>query len=359
MRLRAAAGAVLAPYVLSRALVLATLVATRHVFTTLQIARPRPTIDGLLGWDASWYRDIAAHGYSGVAREGLRFFPLFPLVARTVAYLPGATAGFGVLLVANVSALVLGFVVHELALRERRDLGFARRAVWLLYLVPPAFVLVMGYAEATFMVFAALVLMTLRARSWWLAALFGFLAGLTRPVGALLAIPAVVEGWRRRDSRAIVPAVAPVAGLLAYLVWAEHRSHDFLYPLRVQEDPTRRGGWVDPVRAVAHAVHELFVGDHVSAGVHAVSALILVGLLVVLARRWPLSYTLYAAAALVVALSTRNLDSLERYALATVPFVFAGADVIADVRWERIVLPAATAGLVLASVLAFTGVLVP
>jgi hypothetical protein len=242
---------------------------------------------------------------------------------------------------------------------ERDDPDLARRAVWLVYLVPSAFVLVMGYAEATFMALAAAMLLCLRTRRWWLAALFGFLAGLTRPVGVLLAIPAAVEGWQRRDVKAIVPALAPVAGLIVFLAWAERRSHDFLYPLRAQQDPTRRGHWVDPIRAIAHNTRELFVGDHVSSGIHALSAVIFVLLLVVVARRWPLSFTLYAAAALVVALSSRNLDSLERYGLATLPFVLAGADVIAEPGTERLVLTLAGAGLVLASLLAFTGVLVP
>jgi hypothetical protein len=294
-----------------------------------------------------------------VAPEGLRFFPLFPILGRIVAWLPGVSAAFGVVFVANVSALVLGFVLYRLAMYERDDPDLAGRAVWLVYLVPPAFVLVMGYAEATFMALAAAVLLCLRNRSWWLAALFGFLAGLTRPVGVLLAVPAVVEGWQRRDAKAAVPALAPVAGMLVFLAWAERRSHDLLYPLRAQQDPTRRGHWVDPVSAVAHNTRALFTGDHVSAGIHALSAVVFVLLLIVVARRWPLSFTVYAAAALVVALSSRNLDSLERYGLATVPFVLAGADVIAEPGTERIVLTLAGAGLVLASVLAFTGVLVP
>ena len=42
------------------------------------------------------------------------------------------------------------------------------------------------------------------------------------------------------------------------------------------------------------------------------------------------SFTAYAAAALVISLSSRNLDSLERYGLATIPFVLAGADLLGD-----------------------------
>src|SRR4051794_36237125 len=235
------ARAVLVPYVISRVVVVGSLLTIRHVITTRHFAIPIETHTGLLGADAAWYRDIARAGYGGVASEGLRFFPLFPLVGRVVSWLPGASAGFGVLFVANASALVLGFVLYRLVLAERDDPELARRAVWLVYLVPSAFVLVMGYAEATFMVFAAAVLLCLRTRRWWLAALFGFLAGLTRPVGVLLAIPAAVEGWQRRDVKAIAPALAPVAGLFVFLFWAARRSHDFLYPLRAQQDPSRRG----------------------------------------------------------------------------------------------------------------------
>jgi len=354
-----AARAVRVPYVVSRIIVLGALETIRHIVATRHFPVPIETHSGLLAWDASWYRDIARAGYGGVAREGLRFFPVFPLLGRAVAWLPGISAGGGVVIVANLSALALGIALYQLALYEREDAELARRAVWLVYLVPPAFVLVMGYAEATFMTFAAIVLLGVRSRRWWLAAVFGFLAGLTRPVGVLLAIPAAVEGWQRREAKAVVPVVTPVLGLLTYLVWAAGRSHDFLYPLRSQEDPTRRGAWVDPVRSVAHNVHALFTGDHVSAGVHVLSAIVFVALLVVVARRWPLSFTLYAAAALVVALSSRNLDSLERYGFSTLPFVLAGADVIAEPGRERLVLSLAGAGLVAASILAFTGVFVP
>ena len=87
----------------------------------------------------------------------------------------------------------------------------------------------------------------------------------------------------------------------------------------------------------------------------------LVGLLVVLARRWPASYTLLRGrGASSLALTARNLDSLERYGLSTLPFVLALADVArhgrrASARCSSL----AAAGLVAASVLAFTGVLVP
>ena len=161
-----------------------------------------------------------------------------------------------------MSALVAGVLVFELArARGAGQSSLARRAVWIVYLAPSAFVLVMGYAEATLMTASLVALLALRSRRWWIAAVAGFVAGLTRPVGVLLVVPALRRGVARarraspasrsparrgRDRRARASARSRTS------LWAEHRSGDFLYPLRVQQVSTSRGGWIDPVpRGVA------------------------------------------------------------------------------------------------------------
>jgi hypothetical protein len=362
------ARAVVPPFVMSRLIVLLSLVVTRHVLRVGALHRRLPIQArlGLVSWDASWYRDIAHAGYDGVPKVGLRFFPLFPEVARAVAWLPGVSAAFAVVLVANACALAAGFLLYELILREGRGIALARRSVWILYLAPSAFVLVMGYAESLLVVAALVALIALRNRAWWVAAVAGVVAGLTRPVGLLLVVPALFEVYRaRRDTgdrriAGMVSAVlAPAAGTFAYLVWAEHRTGDFFYPFRVQQRSTTRGGWIDPVRAVWRAAHVFGAGDHLSAGIHIVTAVLLVVLIFVLWRRWPASFTAYALAAAFVGLSARNLDSLERYSFSTVPFVVAAADLTGGGTRERIVLSALGALLVIGSVLAFSGVLVP
>ena len=196
-------------------------------------------------------------------------------------------------------------MLYGLVMHERDDPELARRAVWLVYLAPPAFVLVMGYAEATFMTFAALVLLGVAVAALVDRGDRRFLAGLTRPVGVLLAVPAAVEGWERRDaeSRSRRGARRPVVGLLRVprLGRAPHAR------LLV---PAARAAGPDAARALGRSRSRRWrttctsssSGDHVSAGMHAVSALVFVVLLVVVVRRWPLSFTLYAAVALVVAL---------------------------------------------------------
>jgi hypothetical protein len=84
---------IVVPYLLSRVIVLSALFTTRHLFTTLGIDQPLATRDGLLSWDAAWYRVIARDGYDfGGAREGLRFFPLFPMLAKAISWVPGVGA---------------------------------------------------------------------------------------------------------------------------------------------------------------------------------------------------------------------------------------------------------------------------
>jgi hypothetical protein len=362
------AAVVLPPWLIARFAVGGSLALVRHVLTQLHVVpRPVQAGQGLLAWDAAFYADIARGGYDAVPRAGLRFFPLVPLLARGVAVLPGVDTDLALLVVVAVSSLVFLGGVYLLAVRETGDRDLARRAVWFGALAPPAFVLVMGYAEATLMALAVVTALAVRNQRYAVAAVCGFLAGLTRPVGALLAVFVVVEvamTWRTASPRGgralrVVSVVAPVAGLFTYLLWVQRRVHQGLfYALHIQENAQRRGKSVNPFTNLVDTTRELFSGDRFGSGLHAITAFVLIVLLVVLVRKWPWPYTAYAFTTLAIALTASNLDSLERYALSTFPFVLAAGTFVRP-AWERAVWFACGAGLVALSVLAFTGTYVP
>jgi hypothetical protein len=358
------------PWLASRALVLAALAVSRRVFDHSG-AHPRPIAlhQGLLAWDGAFYADIARGGYDSVKTEGLRFFPLLPLAGRAVGLLPFVDARNGVLVVANLSALVAAVLLVRLVTFETGDRALATRTAVIFLLAPHAFVFVMGYAESLLCALALATFLGLRRERWWLAVVAGFAAGLCRPVGVLLVLPALVEAVRvgRRDRGRgrgfhIAPAIAtiaPIAGLAAYLVWARDRTHDLWLVLRLQNDRNLRGGTVSPVTSVGHAFHELVSGDRVGYGLHAVTAVVIVLLVFVVGRRLPASYAVYAGASVLVALCARNLDSLERYALSTFPLVVGAGVLLRRPTLERLVYLLIGGGLVAAAVLAFTGALVP
>jgi hypothetical protein len=359
--------AALVPWALARVLVVGSLALTRFGVDHLEGAkRPVQLGQGLFAWDAAFYRDIAEHGYGAVGSGALRFFPLVPLLARGLGVVFVGNDAFALLVVANGSALLFGALLYRLARRETGDERTAVRAAWFAAIFPPAVALVLGYAEATFMLLSVAMFLALRRGRFAWAAPFALLAGLTRPVGMLLAIPAAIEGARgwpgasARDRVARVGAVlaAPVGSGL-YLLWVRYAYGDAWLPLRIQNDRAHRGGFVDPFTRTFDGIGDLVHGDRFGSGLHVVWAAVFVVLIVVLLRRLPASYGTFAAAMLVVNLSARNLDSLERYAMSAFPLVLAVALVTRRPDVERPVLVASAAGLVGYSVLSFLGVYVP
>ncbi|MDA8379955.1 MAG: hypothetical protein M0020_03875 [Actinomycetota bacterium] len=368
---------------------------------------------GLLGWDASWYSAIAAHGYAGVGHASLRFFPLTPMAAWIVGGLLGIGPGDGLLVVANAAALVAGILVARLAWRELGDGPTGRRATWLLSLSPAAFVLAMGYAEPLFLALAAGVFLAVRPKRqqghgtqhWWVAAVLGFMAGLARPQGVLLSLGVAVEAWReirarkagllgrepgagagdsvaapagfpavrtpamaagpalapwRSNAGPIVATLAPLAGGGSYLLWVAWRYGGLFTPLSIQTSAARRGGFADPFATLARDVGDLVSFHHVGTGLHLVWAVVAVALCVVCWRRLPASYSLFATAVIAVALSGANLDSFERYLLTAFPLAIAGATILGKRKWVE---PAVYAGLAIAMAgyctLAFLNIYVP
>jgi hypothetical protein len=363
--------AAIVPWIVGRVLVVGSLAVARFGFDEAapDATRPVQLGQGLFSWDAAFYRDIAEGGYDAVPRSGVRFFPLYPLAGRALGFVLAHHIELALLVIANISALLFGALLYRLAIVETGDRRLATRAAWFAGVFPPAMVLVMGYAEGLFLALAVATFLALRRRAFLVAIPLGLLAGLTRPGGALLALPALIEGlrgWRGGGLRALRAlagrtgaVVAPVAGLAIYLAWVGHAYGDALLPLRLQSDPGRRGGFRDPVSRMIDAIGDLAGGDRFGSGLHAFWAALFVVLLIVLIRRFPASYSAYAGASLLVLLSARNLDSFERYAMGTFPFLLALAALTGGEEVERPAIALTAAGLVAYSLLAFWGVYVP
>ncbi len=369
MAIRNAFGA----WLISRGLVIGSLAVARHVFEFAGVGKwTGPLGQGLTSWDASHYAEISRFGYGGVAHESLRFFPLLPLLGRLAEAVTPFHSGQGIVVVANVVSLLFFLRLYGFVHRETKfDSAIAARAVWIAALAPPAFIFVMGYAESLFLLCAVSALDAARRGRWLRVAPWAFAAGLTRPPGTLLAIPIAIEAllaWRaagysfapkRRLVAQLVATAAAPAGMLSFLWWARRSTKTFFEPLRIHERTNLRGGTENPISSVWDAFRDLLAGDRVGSGMHFFSAIAIFWLLIVLWRHAPRSLFAYGLASALVALSAANLDSLERYALATVPFILAAAIVVRHKTVERGCLIAGSAGIVTMSFLAFSGALVP
>ncbi len=320
---------------------------------------------GLTSWDGAYYVDIAKHGYEAIPRDSLRFFPLIPLLARPFIWI-GIPAQAAVVIVANVSALVAGMLLFVLVRRETHNAEMAMRAVWFLALAPAAFVLVMGYTEATTIALAIAMFLALRSRWWWTAALIGVLAGLSRPAGLVLAVPALVEAARGLPGLPVREYVARAAavvstgvGTLLYLLYVGAQFGDMWLPYSIQTESSRRGSFANPLDTVNDALHGLFNGDAVGTGLHVPWLLVAVALLVVCFLQWPVSYGLYATASIGTAIISTNLDSFERYALVAFPLVMVVARLTPAKQVERAVIVLSGAAMTIYALLAFLHAYVP
>ncbi len=355
------------PWLVARALVLAALAVAR--FSADQIAkRPEPVQlhQGLYAWDAAFYRSLAMNGYTGLPRSALRFFPLVPILTRALGTVLLGHDGLALLLIANGSALVFAALLHRIAWLETGDARLAQRAAWFGAVFPPFSVLVLGYADATAMALAAGVFLALRTRRFGWAIPLGVLAGACRPVGVLLVAPAAFEaapGWwsatGRDQARRVGAVLAPAVGLGAFLAYSGVAFGDAFEPLTIQNQAKLRGRFQFPITSLWDGIRDLVHAGRFGPGLHVIWAAGFAVLLVVVWRRLPGSYTAYAAVALLLGLSAHNLDSFERYAASTLPFLLAVAIITSRPKVERAALALASAGLFAYSLLAFFGVYVP
>jgi hypothetical protein len=360
----------LVPWALARVVVLAALAVARALVRDGRVGGALAhgaARSGLLGWDASWYERIAAEGYGPLPRGAYRFFPLLPLCARGLADATGLGVGTCLLVVANVAALLVGAMLVILLGRETRDGARARAGAWVLALAPPAFVLVMGYAEPLLLLGACAAFLAARRGRFWWAVPAGVVAGLSRPSGVLLAVPLAVEAWRRGGLRRPEGRLARVAavcsaplGAVAYLAYVGTATGDPFVPLSVQLESRHRGGLADPFSTLGRDAADLVRGQHLGTASHLFWVVLFVGLAVVAFRRLPASYGWYAAATLAVGVSAPNLSSFERYGLGCLALVAAGALALPRRRgWRALLLASSVALLFTYATLAFVGRYVP
>ncbi len=379
--LRHDARAVLPAFVAARLLVMLAWLLARAVADRYYGTEPSQLTEGLIAWDGTWYRDIAEVGYGALPHEGLRFFPLYPLLGRVLGALAGGRQALALIVVANVAGFAAAVLARRVMLTEPAASGggpqvpdgspervgrfaAADRAVWAVTLFPSAFVMVWAYAESLLLCLAMAAFLAARRGRWWWVVPLGLLAALCRPVGVALAPALAVEAWRTwrtagpRDRLALaLGVVAPLAGLVTYLTWVGSRFGSWALPFTVQSE--LRGDEVDPFTRIARGLGDLVGPERFGAGLHIPFAVAFVVLLVLTFRRWPVSYGIYAAVVLVLALSAENLNSLERYALNAFPLALTLGVVLRSPRQERGGLAVCAAGFCSLSALAFLAVYVP
>ena len=167
-------------------------------------------------WDAPYYAAIAINGYGwqyGQWHGSASFFPAYPLLLRPFLALFQITdravaLGMGIL-VSNLFLVAFVIMLDRLVRLDDGD-DAAHHVRWLIWTSPMSIFFVGMYTESMFMFMCVVALYYSRQDNWLLASLGAFLAGLTRPLGVVLALPLLYESWRAGfQHRHLLGVVAP------------------------------------------------------------------------------------------------------------------------------------------------------
>ncbi len=142
-------------------------------------------------WDARWYAEVLGHGYpaalpldnaGNVQENAWAFYPLFPLLGRSLAALTGMAPAAALTAIAMLSGLAAALVIYRVFRRRASH----RTALWGAVFVstfPVSPVLQVPYAESlNLLLLAAALLLVVRRRYLWAMPVV-LLMCLSRPTG--------------------------------------------------------------------------------------------------------------------------------------------------------------------------------
>ncbi len=203
--------------------------------------------------DGGHYWSIAAHGYTYPAGQlahasVFSWFPGYPAVIDSNAWLPGVTIVAAGLIVTAVAGLAAAWGLTALGMKLTGDPRISLLMVAIWAVAPSSTVLTMMYAEALFCALAIWALVALVSRRWLTAGLLTLAAGTVRSTAlalilticaaALLAVIQAVRArqpsvpwWRApwwqalwwRPLAAVLLAPLGLLGYLGYVALATHR----------------------------------------------------------------------------------------------------------------------------------------
>lgn len=186
-------------------------------------------------WDGQHYIFLAEQGYAPNQRNN-GFYPLWPLAIKVVRPLLGGNSLLAGLLLANLFSLIAG-VVFFLLVKNLYGDKIAYYASLSLLAFPSSFYFSLVYSESLCFMLIVLCFYGLYQQKYRLAFLAALLLPLSRPVGLLIAVPALVLLLRNKVKKfkAYFVPCAAVVGWGIYLLMMKYYTGDALTAVAAQK----------------------------------------------------------------------------------------------------------------------------
>ena len=184
-------------------------------------------------FDGVYYLKIAKDGYQQFEQA---FFPLYPLLIKLITFLTQNYLISG-LLISNICFILGLFLFKKYLKKIKQD---SPLAFILLLLFPTSFFFITVYTESLFFLFLILFFYFFSQKKYFLAAIFGFFASLTRINGVLLIIPFSLIFFQKIKNKKIdvsflFYSLIVSFGLLTYMLYLLKTTGDPLLFLNSQK----------------------------------------------------------------------------------------------------------------------------
>ena len=289
--------------------------------------------------DGNHYLSIARNGYYEFENG---FFPLYPLIIRSITGITGFPYLVSALLITYASFLLFLFVFNKLLSLDFKKGDIIQTIFWLITL-PASFYLLAVYNDSMFLFLAVTCFYLARKQRWWLAGIAGGLAALTRFAGIALFPALLVEWWRgeRRIKNLIPVFFIPLSTLSYFLylhIW-EGNWNLFVTSMSVW----RQDRFVLPFQT-AYRYFKIFVSvspDSLMYFVALAEFLAVVFSIVILIKGFKLirlSYWVYAVSYLLIPMSGGTFQGEPRYIIHAFPVILILSQLMTKNRWRYVVL---------------------
>jgi hypothetical protein len=300
-----------------------------------------PFWDAFARFDSGWYHGIASQGYQyrGVGRNNLAFFPAYPLLMRAGGVALGGRqqdfyfAGIVISWLSFATAMTLLYRLSAIDLPR----SAALRAVGYASVFPFAYFFGMVYSESLYLLAIVGAAYALRRQQWLAAASAGALMTATRVTG-VMAVPGLAWlAWRETATHpskriaALVAVGGSVAGIAAFSVFNSTISPSpFTWYDSITYWNYHPGG--NPFAHVFGLLRALLTRPYLFLTtermapydtLNALAALLALGLVPLIWKRFNVGYALIVLAALLLPLSSGQFEGLGRYSSVQFPIFLA------------------------------------
>jgi Gpi18-like mannosyltransferase len=286
------------------------------------------------GADSLWILNIARNGYekepfNTTIQHTWAYFPLYPLLLRSVATLTGNFPVTGIFLSSLLFLIALVFL-YRLVIAFDYEPAVAERTVFYTAVFPASYFFSLAQTESLFLLLTVSCIYAAKRQRWWLAGLGGALASATRFAGVFLIVPLALMYWQQASSRtetqrtAIKPdalslALVPV-GLLAFMLYLRSSTGNAFAFADIQVAWGHDGGWFwRPLLSYIKNPYHLSVNwDFRLLNFCAAITALVCSSAWFQKRNW--AFALYALISVIVPLSYQaGLQSIARYVMVIFP----------------------------------------